>query len=134
MNIVMARAYCHKIIKLSPVIQNLAPEKEMVCNVHGVREVFFDVADEYTHKERAKEAYFVGKSLWAKGYDRLIDLLAYDKKRLGRSFKMDIYGSGPDKEAIMEKAKQKEVDCSFFPATDHAKLGKYRVFINPSVS
>lgn len=46
----MARAYCHKIIKLSSVIQSLAPEKETVCNVHGVREKFLEVGDEYSHK------------------------------------------------------------------------------------
>lgn len=50
MNVVMARAYCHKIVKLSPVIQTLAPEKETVCNVHGVREKFLEVGDEYAHK------------------------------------------------------------------------------------
>lgn len=52
MNIVMARAYCHKIIKLSPVIQSLAPEKEIVCNVHGVRNRFLEVGDEYRDKVR----------------------------------------------------------------------------------
>ena len=46
----MARAYCHKIIKLSAVIQSLAPEKETVCNVHGVREKFLEVGQEYAHK------------------------------------------------------------------------------------
>lgn len=50
MNIIMARAYCHKIIKLSAVIQSLAPEKETVCNVHGVREKFLEVGGEYAHK------------------------------------------------------------------------------------
>lgn len=50
MNIIMARAYCHKIIKLSGVIQSLAPEKEVVCNVHGVRQKFLDVGQEYAHK------------------------------------------------------------------------------------
>lgn len=49
----MARAYCHKIIKLSGVIQSLAPEKEVVCNVHGVRQKFLDVGQEYAHKVRA---------------------------------------------------------------------------------
>ncbi|CAN0501878.1 unnamed protein product, partial [Discosporangium mesarthrocarpum] len=78
-------------------------------------------------------AYFVGKSLWAKGYDRLLDLLAFEKKRLGKPLHMDVYGSGPDKEAIMARAEKMGCDCSFFPATDHAKLGNYRVFINPSV-
>lgn len=31
----VCRAYCHKIIKLSATLQEFAPEKEIVCNVHG---------------------------------------------------------------------------------------------------
>lgn len=31
----MCRAYCHKVIKLSAALQEFAPEKEVVCNVHG---------------------------------------------------------------------------------------------------
>ncbi|CAM9885638.1 unnamed protein product [Ectocarpus sp. 12 AP-2014] len=134
MNIIMARAYCHKIIKLSGVIQSLAPEKETVCNVHGVRQKFLDVGQEYAHKPRTRGAYFIGKSLWAKGYDRLINLLEYNNKRLGRAFHMDVYGSGPDREAIEAKSCEKGCDISFFPATDHSELGDYSVFINPSVS
>ncbi|CAN0196462.1 unnamed protein product [Ectocarpus sp. 6 AP-2014] len=134
MNIIMARAYCHKIIKLSGVIQSLAPEKETVCNVHGVRQKFLDVGQEYAHKPRTGGAYFIGKSLWAKGYDRLINLLEYNNKRLGRAFHMDVYGSGPDREAIEAKSCEKGCDITFFPATDHSELGDYSVFINPSVS
>jgi hypothetical protein len=33
----MVRAYCHKVIKLSDVLQTFAPEKEVTSNVHGVR-------------------------------------------------------------------------------------------------
>ncbi|CAN0176694.1 unnamed protein product, partial [Ectocarpus sp. 13 AM-2016] len=134
MNIIMARAYCHKIIKLSGVIQSLAPEKETVCNVHGVRQKFLDVGQEYAHKPRTRGAYFIGKSLWAKGYDRLINLLEYNNKRLGRAFHMDLYGSGPDREAIEARSCEKGCDITFFPATDHSELGDYSVFINPSVS
>lgn len=37
----MVRAYCHKVIKLSPVLQTYAPEKEVTSNVHGVRAEFW---------------------------------------------------------------------------------------------
>lgn len=33
----MVRAYCDKVIKLSATLQTYSPEKEVVCNVHGVR-------------------------------------------------------------------------------------------------
>ena len=33
----MVRAYCDKVVKLSATLQTYAPEKEVVCNVHGVR-------------------------------------------------------------------------------------------------
>jgi digalactosyldiacylglycerol synthase len=40
MSSAMIRAYCHKVIKLSGVLQSYAPEKESIENVHGVREDF----------------------------------------------------------------------------------------------
>lgn len=83
---------------------------------------------------RTGGAYFIGKSLWAKGYDRLLDLLEYNNERLGRPFHMDVYGSGPDREEIEVRARAKGCDLNFFPATDHSELGNYSVFINPSVS
>lgn len=39
----MCRAYCHKIIKLSGTLQEFAPEKEVICNVHGVREKYLKI-------------------------------------------------------------------------------------------
>lgn len=68
----MARAYCHKVIKLSPVIQSLAPEKEVVCNVHGVRDRFLEVGDQYQHKV----SYFIEQ----RSYEQLVSLLQ-DKRR-----------------------------------------------------
>jgi digalactosyldiacylglycerol synthase len=32
----MVRAHCHSVIKLSAALQTYAPEKEVVCNVHGM--------------------------------------------------------------------------------------------------
>jgi digalactosyldiacylglycerol synthase len=43
-NKMMARAYCDKVIKLSATLQKFAEEKEIVCNVHGVRERFLQVS------------------------------------------------------------------------------------------
>ena len=38
----MCRAHCHRVIKLSGTLQVLAPEKELVENVHGVRRAFLE--------------------------------------------------------------------------------------------
>lgn len=71
--------------------------------------------------------------MWAKGYDRLIDLLKYSNDHFGRTFHMDVYGSGPDREAIEERANQSGCDITFFDGIDHSMLEQYSVFINPSV-
>ena len=106
----MIRAYCHKVIKLSPVLQSYAPEKEVVSNVHGVRSEFIDEglrrASTYQTSQNSyspaqgTDTYFVGKLLWAKGLDIMLELQDYYKQRTGKYFSIDIYGSGPEQEAI----------------------------------
>lgn len=44
--------------------------------------------------------YFIGKLLWAKGLDKLLDLQATYRKMTGEYFEMDIFGSGPQQEDI----------------------------------
>ena len=39
----MCRAHCHRVIKLSATLDKVAPEKELVENVHGVRGTFLDI-------------------------------------------------------------------------------------------
>ena len=41
-NSLVVRAYCHKVIKLSGILQSFAPGKEVTSNVHGVRQDFLD--------------------------------------------------------------------------------------------
>lgn len=106
----MVRAYCHKIIKLSDTLQTYAIEKETTANVHGVRQVFLDEG-----RRRAEvgyplplpihekdRVYFVGKLLWAKGLDIMLELQDYYKQCTGKYFDIDIYGSGPDERSIMK--------------------------------
>lgn len=140
-NKLMARAYCDKVIKLSATLQKFAEEKEVVCNVHGVRERFLQVGDQAAEealKEGGKPfsagAYFLGKMLWEKGYERLWDLMAESSERLGACFPIDVYGSGPDRNEIVARAEERGLPCTFFSATDHATLSQYRLFVNPSVS
>jgi len=133
MNQWMCRAYCHKVIKLSGALQRFAPGKEEIENVHGVRREFLEVGDRAKGSEM-EGAYFIGKMLWPKGMDRLIPMMVYARERDGRTFKMDVYGSGPDEDEIKRKAMARTLGITFHGAVDHAQLSQYKVFINPSVS
>jgi hypothetical protein len=61
----MVRAYCDKVVKLSAVLQSYAPGKEVISNVHGIRQEFFrvPVAPQKSNSGRA-QCYFIGKLLW----------------------------------------------------------------------
>jgi len=124
LNRLVVRAYCHKIIKLSAVLQDFFLPKngrEVVCNVHGVREEFLKRGKQRAVAAREEEGpirppplpqsgsdessciplvYFIGKLLWAKGLDRLLVLQEAHRRHLGTYFAMDIIGSGPDEESI----------------------------------
>jgi hypothetical protein len=115
MSAAMIRAYCHKVIKLSDVVQVFAPEKEVTVNVHGVRKEFIaspsdiknstlttNTTNHTAHAEGQRQApiYFIGKLLWAKGLDALLELEDYYKQVTGKYFPIDIYGSGPDMDEI----------------------------------
>jgi digalactosyldiacylglycerol synthase len=100
----MVRAYCHKVIKLSDVLQTFAPEKESTSNVHGVRSNFLKEGirrAQQRSKSSQRKIYFVGKLIWQKGLDTLLELQDYYKECTGQYFPIDIYGSGPDQQEIM---------------------------------
>ena len=102
----MVRAYCDKVIKLSPVLQSYAPYKEVVCNVHGIRHEFFTVPhykqQRHDDSPTPKRVYFIGKLLWAKGLDKMMELEACYRKATGSYFGVDIYGSGPQEAEIQK--------------------------------
>jgi len=130
----MARAYCDRIVKLSATLQEYAPEKEVVCNVHGIRDSFLEIGDRAALSSFNNGAYFIGKMLWGKGYDLMIVLMTHAKKRMRRTFPIDIFGNGPDADEIKKAFKKKKFQVTFHPGTDHAGLTGYKVFINPSIS
>ncbi|GAX28936.1 hypothetical protein FisN_20Lh256 [Fistulifera solaris] len=88
-------AYCDQVIKLSDVLQEYAKHKEVVCNVHGIRNEFLDCAP-----PDGNRIYFLGKLLWAKGLDQLLYLQECYKHSKGEYLPMDIFGSGPEKDEI----------------------------------
>lgn len=111
MSSAMIRAYCHKVIKLSGVLQSYAPEKESIENVHGVRADFINEgrrrAEHFTVKriepldeEVEGQVYYIGKILWAKGFRQLLELEEFYRECTGKYFALDVYGSGPDEEEV----------------------------------
>jgi digalactosyldiacylglycerol synthase len=111
MSSAMIRAYCHKVIKLSSVLQSYAPEKESVENVHGVRETFIHEGlrraqqslenDGLPLNEEAEDqVYYIGKILWAKGFEQMLELEEFYHLISGKYFSVDVYGSGPEEDEI----------------------------------
>lgn len=102
---IVVRAYCHKVIRLSGVIPSYAKWKEVTSNVHGVRGDFLNgsINEEKDNEKEGQDQeyapiYFIGKLLWAKGFDRMLKVQesfrkAYPKKEY---FPIDVYGGGPD--------------------------------------
>lgn len=138
-NNLVARAYCHKVLRLSGATQDLA--RSIVCNVHGVNPKFLEVGERIAaergsgQQSMSKGAYFLGKMVWAKGYRELIDLFAKHKSAL-EGFKLDIYGNGEDSLEVQSAAKKLDLNLNFHKGRDHAddSLHGYKVFINPSIS
>ena len=109
MSSAMIRAYCHKVIKLSNTLQSYAVEKESTSNVHGVRSHFWQEGLRRSKlpssswddiPKNPTSIYFIGKLLWAKGLDLMLELEDYYKQYTGEYFPIDIFGSGPDQRAI----------------------------------
>jgi digalactosyldiacylglycerol synthase len=145
----MCRAHCHRIIKLSGTLQKFAPEKELVENVHGVRDTFLDYgknmstllksSDVITHPvfgpDSKPKVYFIGKMLWSKGIGSLMDLLQYAKESADLEIDFDMYGGGPDLEDAMKKSKNLGLNMTFHGPIDHAALAStHKIFVNPSLS
>jgi len=108
-----------------------------------VGEPFLRVGDERRSAEAvgrkyfSKGAYFIGKAIWGKGYHELLDLAHFYSTESGQGkLSLDVFGSGPDLEAIKAKASRLQLDTSFHGSKDHLdpSLHAYRCFVNPSLS
>lgn len=58
--------------------------------------------------------------LWAKGYTELLDRLNEHTSRTGQPVDVDVYGSGPDLDAVQEEASRRRLALRFNGARDHA--------------
>jgi hypothetical protein len=95
---VVVRAYCHRVIRLSAALPELDNRREKTSNIHGVRSEFFDSGEKYTPSTTPSPIYFIGKIIWAKGFDKILDVEEAFRKRNGKYFPIDIYGKGSDEE------------------------------------
>ncbi|KHN06035.1 digalactosyldiacylglycerol synthase 1, chloroplastic-like [Glycine soja] len=135
----VTRAYCNKVVRLSAATQDLP--KSIICNVHGVNPKLLKIGEnivavrELGQKPFTKGAYFLGKMVWAKGYEELIDLSAKHKADLD-GFKLDVFQNGEDANEIQSAARRLDLNLNFQKIRDHAddSLHGYKVFINPSIS
>jgi hypothetical protein len=147
----MVRAYCDKVIKLSPVLQEYAVEKECVENVHGIRPDFLKPSLQLS----GSKVYFLGKMLWCKGLDKLLELEEHYREATGSYFEIDVFGNGPE-EADIRRAfgyppsastwtekprlpvyawRRQPLPVTFPGRIDHAAIGgAYKIFVNPSVT
>lgn len=133
----MCRAHCHRIIKLSGTLDKFAPEKELVENVHGVRNTFLDVGSDLCKKLQSPDitsdpvfaadapptVYFIGKMLWSKGLGSLMELLKFSEEDADLKVMVDMYGGGPDRSAAEKQAEELGLSMPFHGPIDHAALG-----------
>ena len=133
----MCRIHSHRLIKLSGALGTFAPEKELVENVHGVRQTFLDYGTKLCSilqnaeqrklhpvfgSDAAPTIYFIGKMLWSKGIGSLMDLMKYAEETAGLKLKVDMYGGGPDKDEAESRASKLNLDMTFHGPIDHAAL------------
>ena len=163
-NSIVVQANCHRVVKLSGVLQEFAPMSECIENVHGIRETYLKegqrrrTSSPTTQSNEKRRAYFIGKLLWAKGFDQLLELQASFRDRTGENFEIDIYGSGPDEDeikrafygdesddnGILDKFnkwssignRRQSIPANFMGRLDHSRLAgdTYSIFINPSLT
>ena len=157
LNKFLCRQHTHTCIKLSGAVQRLP--REQICFVHGVADGFLNVGRRGTDIEFSKGAYFLGKALWAKGFQELLDRMqehvtccieatgAGDATGDGSSpdpatplpamvQHVDVFGHGHELGEIKAAAAVRDLPISFHGPKDHLseEMVAYRVFVNPSTS
>lgn len=120
----VVRAYCHKVIRLSDTLpsfwtanhssqykyppnttlEGVSECMETTCNVHGVRDDFLNPAIPKPsidpNETKPATVYFIGKLIWAKGFEQVLEVQELYRTDTTDYFEMDIYGSGNDEKAI----------------------------------
>mmetsp|Transcript_7478 Transcript_7478/g.22703 ORF Transcript_7478/g.22703 Transcript_7478/m.22703 type:complete len:532 (+) Transcript_7478:91-1686(+) len=129
------RTHTHRIIKLSDAMQGFP--RQITCNVHGVRERFLSIGSSADPESFSHGAYFVGKLVWQKGYNRLIPLLKFHYEKTGEAVTMEWFGAGENYEEIRATAARESSLRNIVvkgAAVDHTKLTDFKVLVNASDS
>eukprot|EP00890_Picochlorum_soloecismus_P002060 jgi/Picsp_1/2855/NSC_01080-R1_glycosyltransferase family 4 protein len=140
LNRFLCRQHTHRVIKLSDAVQKLP--REETCFVHGVSEKFLDVGRQVcsTDWKFSKGAYFLGKALWAKGFEELLERVSEHatacQQTRKESVSIDVYGHGKELNEIVDASIERELPIQFLGPKDHLskEMAEYRVFVNPSTS
>ena len=94
------RAYCHRLVRLSATLTSLDKQLEVTSNIHGVRDEFFDRPGKVPDDKNLSPVYFIGKIIWAKGFDKILELQERYREITGAYFPMDVYGGGDDLKSV----------------------------------
>ena len=147
----VVQANCHRVIKLSDVLQSFVPGKEVVENIHGIRDSYLNegrrIGSTNATFSGNRKTYFIGKLIWGKGFNELLELQSRYQRSTGNYFPIDIFGSGND-ELEIKRAFNKErisdgylfrrlnwdtqqLPVNFMGKTDHSTLAgdEYSIFI-----
>lgn len=57
----VVRAYCHRLVRLSATLTSLDEDLETTCNIHGVRDEFFQKENKKVEDKNLAPVYFIGK-------------------------------------------------------------------------
>ena len=112
------RTHYNQVIKLSDALPSFAPGEEGTCNVKGVRSEFLEGVDLNVLSsllgacghdakgggvydgEAPSLVYFIGKLVWAKGFNLMLELQdIFQKRNNWEYFHIDVYGGDLDKKA-----------------------------------
>jgi digalactosyldiacylglycerol synthase len=118
------------VIKLSDAVQRLP--RQTTQFVHGAAGVFLEIGSASAKRPAprfTRGAYCLGKVVWGKGWEELLEILARVAGHGEALPPIDAYGSGEALDAIMERAESLRLPLNFLGRRDHLdeSLREYKV-------
>jgi len=133
MNACLCAVHTHKVIKLSDAVQPLP--RQATQYVHGAPECFLKIGDQCSHETAdgkprfTKGAYTLGKMVWGKGWEELLENLERQRDRGEPLPEIAGFGSGEADESIKKRADEEKLNIKFMGRVDHLdeRLRPYKV-------